>query len=48
MPTPLGHVTSYVPTLPEISVTLAIWAFGFLMITVFYKIALSVSEALAE
>ena len=48
MPTPLGHVTSYVPTFPEISVTLAIWAFGFLMITVFYKIALSVSEALAE
>ncbi len=47
MPTPLGHVTSYVPTLPEISVTLAIWAFGFLMLTVFYKSALSVREGLA-
>jgi len=48
VPSPLGHVTSYVPTLPEMSITLAIWAVGFLMITVFYKIALSVSEALAE
>ena len=47
VPSPLGHVTSYVPTLPEMSITLAIWAVGFLMITVFYKIALSVSEALA-
>jgi molybdopterin-containing oxidoreductase family membrane subunit len=48
MPSPLGHVTSYAPTWPEISVTLAIWAFGFLAITVFYKIALSVSETLTE
>ncbi len=47
VPSPLGHVTEYVPTLPEISVTLAIWAFGCLMITVFYKIALSVREGLA-
>ena len=48
VPTPLGHVTSYVPTLPEISITLAIWAVGFLMITVFYKIALSVRGELAS
>ena len=47
VPTPLGHVISYVPTLPEISVTLAIWAVGILMITVFYKITLSVREELA-
>jgi molybdopterin-containing oxidoreductase family membrane subunit len=46
VPTPLGHVTSYVPTVPEMSITLAIWAVGFLMITVFYKIALSVREGL--
>ena len=42
VPSPLGHVTSYVPTAPEISITLAIWAVGMLMLTVFYKIALSV------
>lgn len=47
MPTPLGHVTSYVPTAPEIGITLAVWAFGLLMITVFYKITLSVRESLA-
>jgi Ni/Fe-hydrogenase subunit HybB-like protein len=47
VPTPLGHVTSYVPTVPEMSITLAIWAVGFLMITVFYKITLSVREDLA-
>lgn len=47
VPTPLGHVTSYVPTLPEVSITLGIWAVGFLVITVFYKIALAVREELA-
>ena len=48
VPSPLGAVTSYSPTLPEISITLAVWAIGFLMITVFYKITLSVRESLAS
>lgn len=47
VPSPLGHVTSYVPTLPEMAITVAIWAVGVLMITVFYKITLSVREGLA-
>jgi molybdopterin-containing oxidoreductase family membrane subunit len=47
VPTPLGHVTSYAPTLPEVSITLGIWAVGFLMVTVLYKIALTVREELA-
>jgi Ni/Fe-hydrogenase subunit HybB-like protein len=42
VPSPLGQINEYVPTLPEISISLAIYAVGFLMITVFYKIALSV------
>jgi len=46
VPSPLGAVTEYAPTLPEISITLAIWAVGLLMVTVFYKIALSVRETL--
>lgn len=46
VPSPLGAVTEYAPTLPEISIALAIWATGFLMITVFYKITLSVREYL--
>ncbi len=48
IPSPLGIVTEYSPTLPEISITLGIWALGFLMITVFYKIALSVREGFAR
>ncbi len=47
VPSPLGHVTLYVPTLPEMSITLAIWAVGVLMVTVLYKIALSVRGELA-
>jgi molybdopterin-containing oxidoreductase family membrane subunit len=47
VPSPLGHVTSYVPTLPEASITLAIWAIGLLIVTVLYKIALAVREELA-
>jgi len=47
VPSPLGAVTEYAPTLPEIAISVAIWAIGFFMITVFYKIALSVRESLA-
>uniref|UniRef100_A0A7C4RSJ2 Menaquinol oxidoreductase n=1 Tax=Desulfatirhabdium butyrativorans TaxID=340467 RepID=A0A7C4RSJ2_9BACT len=47
VPTPLGEVVEYAPTLPEISITLGIWAFGALLITVFYKIALSVRGEMA-
>jgi len=48
VPSPLGHVARYVPTIPEVSITAAIWAVGFLLVTVFYKIALSVREAMAD
>ena len=44
VPSPLGAITEYAPTLPEMLITLGIWSVGFLMITVFYKIALSVRE----
>ena len=44
MPSPLGAMTPYVPTLPEMLISLAIWAVGALMITIFYKITLSVRE----
>ena len=48
VPSPLGAITEYAPTFPEISITLGIWALGFLMITIFYKIALSVREGFAR
>jgi len=44
-PSPLGAVTTYTPTLPEATIVLGVWGIGALMITVFYKIALSVREA---
>jgi molybdopterin-containing oxidoreductase family membrane subunit len=47
VPSPLGAVARYVPTAPEIAIAGGIWALGFLMITVFYKITLSVREGLA-
>lgn len=48
MPSPLGNLTRYVPTLPEATVTLGVWAIGALMVTVFYKIALAVEIAREE
>jgi molybdopterin-containing oxidoreductase family membrane subunit len=42
VPTPLGHVTPYTPTLPEVLITLSIYATGALLLTGLYKIALSV------
>ncbi len=42
IPTPFGKVVQYWPTIPESLISLSIWAFGFFMITIFYKIALSI------
>jgi molybdopterin-containing oxidoreductase family membrane subunit len=47
VPSPLGHVTAYVPTLPELSISLAVYAFGALMVTIFFKITLSVRGQVA-
>lgn len=44
VPNPFERVTEYWPTLPEFSISLAVWAFGFLVLTVLYKIAVSVKE----
>jgi Ni/Fe-hydrogenase subunit HybB-like protein len=46
VPSPLGTVARYVPTLPEVTIALGIWAVGLLMITVFYRITLSVRDQL--
>lgn len=47
-PSPLGAMTAYFPTFPEMLISLAVWAVGALMITAFYKIALSVREGALE
>ena len=42
VPSPLGAVTEYGPTLMEAVIALGIWAVGALILTVLYRIALSV------
>jgi [DsrC]-trisulfide reductase subunit P len=42
IPTPFGKVVQYWPTIPESLISAGIWAVGFFLITIFYKIALSV------
>ena len=44
VPNPFERVTEYWPTLPETFITLAVWAIGFLVLTILYKIAISVKE----
>jgi molybdopterin-containing oxidoreductase family membrane subunit len=46
-PNPFERVTPYWPTTPEIMITLGVWATGFLVLTVLYKIAVSVKEEVA-
>jgi len=47
VPSPLEHVTEYMPTFPELVITLAIYAAGFLVLTILFKIAVSVKEEVA-
>ncbi len=42
VPTPLGEVVEYSPTVREVLVCLGIWAFGLLLYTVFVRIAVPV------
>jgi len=48
IPSPLGAVFEYSPTAPEVLITLGIWAMGFLILTVLYKVAISVKEEKTE
>jgi hypothetical protein len=42
IPNPLEKVVEYAPTAPEIFIALGVWATGFLVLTLLYKIAISV------
>lgn len=44
IPSTLGHVTEYSITLAEFSITLGIWAIGFLLMTIFFKMTLEVRK----
>jgi len=47
VPNPLHHVNEYVPTVPEVLIALGIWAIGFLVLTVLYKIGVTIKEEIA-
>ncbi len=47
VPNPLGEVTQYFPTVPELLISLMVYAVGALIITVLYKVALSVRASVA-
>jgi molybdopterin-containing oxidoreductase family membrane subunit len=42
IPSPLGTVTEYMPTFPELMISMGVYALGALVITVLYKIAISI------
>jgi [DsrC]-trisulfide reductase subunit P len=46
IPTPFGKVVQYWPTIPEAFISLGIWAIGIFLITIFYKITLSVRRVI--
>jgi len=44
VPNPLGEVTEYMPTLPEVFITIGVYALGALILTVLYKGAVAVRK----
>jgi molybdopterin-containing oxidoreductase family membrane subunit len=44
VPNPMEKVTEYWPTVPEAVITLGVWALGFLVLTLLYKVAVSIKE----
>jgi molybdopterin-containing oxidoreductase family membrane subunit len=44
VPNPMHEITEYAPTLPEIGITLGVYAIGALVLTVLYKIVVGVKE----
>ncbi len=47
IPNPFEQVVEYAPTGPELMITLGVWAVGLLILTVLYKVAVSVKEEAA-
>ncbi len=44
VPSPLEAIPDYTPTGPEVAITVGIWALGLLLVTMFYKIFVSVRK----
>jgi Ni/Fe-hydrogenase subunit HybB-like protein len=47
-PNPLHEINEYIPTFPEITIALGVWAMGFLILTALFKIAVSVKEEIRD
>jgi len=47
VPNPLHHVNEYVPSVMEVIITLGVWATGFLVLTVLYKMIVTIKEEVA-
>ena len=47
VPSPLHHVTEYVPTMLEILISIGVYGVGFLILTIIYKIAVTVKLEVA-
>jgi Ni/Fe-hydrogenase subunit HybB-like protein len=47
IPNPFDRVVEYWPTTPEVLIAIGIWATGFFILTVLYKISVSVKEEVA-
>jgi molybdopterin-containing oxidoreductase family membrane subunit len=47
VPNPLEQVRTYWPTMPETWITIGVWAIGFLVLSMLYKVAVSVREQTA-
>jgi molybdopterin-containing oxidoreductase family membrane subunit len=48
IPNPFDTVTEYLPTAPEVGVAVGVWAAGFLILVVLFKIAVSVKEEVGQ
>jgi len=46
IPSPLGHLTEYTPTAPELAITLGVYAVGGLVLTLLYTLVVNVRERL--
>jgi molybdopterin-containing oxidoreductase family membrane subunit len=44
VPNPLHQVHEYIPSRPELLIALGVWALGFLILTILYKVALGVKQ----
>jgi Ni/Fe-hydrogenase subunit HybB-like protein len=47
VPNPLHEVHEYMPTGPEVAITIGVWAAGFLVLTILFKMATGVKEEAA-